>query len=71
MKTIILMTIVALLLGGIVGTSVDVFDLQNDSKYVSVLQHEYLSNAEKMSMRQIDSLSAASNLRFTRKNAIR
>lgn len=71
MKTIILMTIVALLLGGIVGTSVDVFDLQNDSKYVSVLQHEYLSNAEKMSMRQIDSLSAASNLSFTRKNAIR
>ncbi|MFO7526935.1 MAG: hypothetical protein R6W68_15895 [Ignavibacteriaceae bacterium] len=71
MKTFILVVLVALLLGGIVGTSVDVFDLRNNSKYVSVSQYEYLSNAEKMSMRQIDSLSAASNLSFTRKNAIR
>lgn len=71
MKTFILMAVVTLLLGGIVVTSVDVFDLQNNSKYVSVLQHDYLSNAEKMSMRQIDSLSAASNLSFTRKNAFR
>lgn len=71
MKTLVLMIIVTLLLGGILGTSYKVFDNQKQSRYVSLLEVDDFQSFEKLSMRQIDSLSAASNLSFTIKNAVR
>lgn len=71
MKTLVLMIIVTLLLGGIIGTSYNVFDNQKQSPYVSLLEVDDFQSFEKLSMRQIDSLSAASNLSFTIKNAVR
>lgn len=71
MKTFLLILIVALLLGGIIGTSFDVFDIKTRSGYASALNIEYVYNGDKMSMRQIDSLSASSNLSFTIRNSLR
>ena len=71
MKSIVLIIIVVLLLGGIIGTSVNVFQPGKTSGYVSIADHERFSFGDKLSMRQIDSLSAASNLSFTIKNALR
>lgn len=71
MKTLVLLIIVTLLLGGIIGTSYNVFDNQKQSPYVSLLEIDDFQSFEKLSMRQIDSLSAASNLSFTIKNAVR
>ncbi len=71
MKTIFLISTVLLLLGGIIGSSFDVFNPQKQSKYVSNIIGEDIFFIEKMSIRQIDSLSAADNLSFTIKNALR
>jgi hypothetical protein len=71
LKTFVLLIIVVLLLGGIIGTSVNVFHSGKASGFVSIADHERFSFGDKLSMRQIDSLSAASNLSFTIKNALR
>lgn len=71
MKFLFIIGLLILLLGGIVGTSINVFDTQKQSAYVFALENNENSIFEKMSMRQIDSLSAASNLSFTIKNAVR
>ncbi len=70
MKTIFLIGTVLLLLGGIIGSSFDVFNPQKHSKYISHIIGEDIFFIEKMSIRQIDSLSASDNLSFTIKNAL-
>lgn len=65
------MCLLVLLLGGIIGTSLDVFKEQKQSSLVMMVEQTGFLSADKMSIRQIDSLSAASNLSFTIKNAVR
>lgn len=65
------MCLLVLLLGGIIGTSLDVFKEQKQSSLVMMVEQTGFRSADKMSIRQIDSLSAASNLSFTIKNAVR
>ena len=71
MKSILILGLLILLLGGILGTSIDVFDTKKQSAYIFMMENDENSIFEKMSIRQIDSLSAASNLSFTIKNAVR
>jgi len=71
LKTIIVMCLLVLLLGGIIGTSFNVFKEQKQSSFVTMVEQTGFLSTDKMSIRQIDSLSAASNLSFTIKNAIR
>lgn len=71
MKAIFIIITVFLLLGGIIGTSINVFDFQNKSKFISSTLENEIYLMEKKSIRQIDSLSAVSNFRFTIKNSLR
>lgn len=70
MKTIVMSLLVFLLLAGIVGTSINVFGENPQDNYFAFTQRIENSRIEKMSMRQIDSLTASSNLNFTIKNSI-
>jgi hypothetical protein len=70
LKTIVLTVIVALLLGGIIVTSLDVFHSGKTPAYISIIGQGRFSPGDKLSMRQIDSLSAFSNIRFTIKNSL-
>ncbi len=71
MKTFIITCLLLLLLGGIVGTSLNMFKEQTQSSFIMIAEQTGFLSSDKMSMRQIDSLSAALNLPFTIKNAVR
>lgn len=70
MKTFILTIIIALLLGGIIGTSFDMFGPAKQGSMAAMLKRVNNAYGDKLSIRQIDSLSAGSNLSFTIKNEI-
>lgn len=70
MKLLFLTILIALLIGGIVGTSIDVFNLKKNTGSIAAIYESAQQNDVKLSMRQIDSLSAAGNFSFTVRNAV-
>lgn len=71
MKLLLIIGLLFLLLGGILGTSINVFDTNKQTANIFLMENDENSFFEKMSIREIDSLSAVSNLSFTIKNAVR
>ena len=70
MKTFGLIVLFFFLLGGILGSSLEIFKAQKDSS-AFLVNSLGLEKIKKLSIRQIDSLSARNNLYFTQKNFIK
>ena len=72
MIKIILIIIVVLLLGGIIATGIDEFDFTNNNKvYLSSEKEFQRTTISRLSIREIDSLTAEINLPFTSKNRVK
>lgn len=67
MKTFGLIILFFFLLGGILGSSLEIFRAQKDSS-AFLINNSGIEKLKKLSMKQIDSLSAYNNLYFTSKN---
>lgn len=70
LKVLFLTFLIALLIGGIIGTSIDVFNLKSNSRSITAIYQNYQKDDNILSIRQIDSLSAAENYNFTIRNAV-
>lgn len=71
MIKIVLTIIVLLLLGGIIATGLDEFNFTGkDANYISSESEVFKKRTRRLSIKEIDSLSAEINLRFTEKNKL-
>lgn len=70
MKTFGLILLFFFLLGGILGSSLEIFKAQKDSS-AFLVNNLGFEKIKKLSMTQIDSLSAHNNLYFTQKNFLK